>query len=196
MRTQVVFGVLAVVAALAAPANAGEAVSNVAAQREFNAKLLVCDACHEAGRSKANVPIIAGQQENYVAKQLADFKSGARKFEIMKWMADTLAPEEMGLAVAHFSKKEWPAKVSNAAAAPAPRGIAVCQACHAQNYMGAQQAEGMTTPRLAGQSYEYLVETMRKFAEGERTNNSDMVQIMKGISAADRDSMAKYLSSL
>jgi len=54
----------------------------------------------------------------------------------------------------------------------------------------------MTTPRLAGQSYEYLVDSMRKFAEGERTNNADMVQIMKGISAADRDAMARYLSAL
>ena len=88
------------------------------------------------------------------------------------------------------------ASAGSAAATAAPRGVAVCQACHAQNFMGASQAEGMTTPRLAGQSYEYLVDSMRKFAEGERTNNADMVQIMKGISAADRDAMAKYLSAL
>jgi cytochrome c553 len=72
----------------------------------------------------------------------------------------------------------------------------VCQACHAQNYLGAVQAEGMTTPRLAGQGYEYLVEAMRRFADGERTNNADMVQIMKAISAADREAMARYLSAL
>jgi len=80
-----------------------------------------------------------------------------------------------------------------------PRGaprVAVCQACHAQNFQGAVQAEGVSTPRLAGQTYEYLVESMRRFAEGERTNNADMVQIMKGISPADRDAMARYLSSL
>ena len=62
--------------------------------------------------------------------------------------------------------------------------------------MGAVQAEGMTTPRLAGQTYEYLVDAMRRFADGERTNNADMVQIMKGISPADREAMARYLSSL
>ena len=62
--------------------------------------------------------------------------------------------------------------------------------------MGAVQAEGVTTPRLAGQTYEYLVESMRRFADGERTNNTDMVQIMKGIPAADREAMARYLSSL
>jgi cytochrome c553 len=49
---------------------------------------------------------------------------------------------------------------------------------------------------LAGQTYEYLVEAMRRFADGERTNNADMVQIMKGISPADREAMARYLSTL
>jgi cytochrome c553 len=72
----------------------------------------------------------------------------------------------------------------------------VCQACHAQNYLGALQAEGVTTPRLAGQRYEYLVEAMRKFADGERKNNPDMMQIMAAISPADREAMARYLSSL
>jgi cytochrome c553 len=196
MRTQMVFGALAVLAALAAPANAVEAVPAPGTQREFNAKLLVCDACHEAGRSKATIPIIAGQQENYLAKQLRDFRSGDRKLEIMKWMAESLTQEELAPAADHFAKKSWPARVTNVASTPAPRGIAVCQACHAQNYLGAVQAEGVTTPRLAGQSYEYLADAMRRFADGERTNNVDMVQIMKGISPADRDAMARYLASL
>jgi cytochrome c553 len=191
-----VFGALAVVAALSAPANAVEAVPDPSTQREFSAKLLVCDACHEAGRSKATIPIIAGQQENYLAKQLQDFRRGDRKIEIMKWMAEALSQEELAPAAAHFAKKNWPARLTNAASTPPPRGIAVCQACHAQNYLGALQAEGMTTPRLAGQGYEYLVEAMRKFADGERTNNADMVQIMKAISAADREAMARYLSAL
>jgi cytochrome c553 len=192
-----VFGALAVLAALSAQANAVEAVPDPGTQREFSAKLLVCDACHEAGRSKdASIPIISGQQENYLAKQLHDFRGGDRKFEIMKWMAESLTQEELGPAAAHVAKKTWPARSAGAASAPAPRGIAVCQACHAQNYLGALQAEGMTTPRLAGQSYGYLVEAMRKFAEGERTNNTDMVQIMKAISAADREGMARYLSGL
>ena len=68
-----------------------------------------------------------------------------------------------------------------AAAAPAPRGVAVCQACHQENFLGAVQAEGMAAPRLAGQRYEYLVEAMRRFAEGERKNNVTMMQLMAGM---------------
>ena len=197
MRTQMVFGALAIAATLSTQANAVEAFQDPGGVRESAARLLMCDTCHEAGRSKsAVIPIISGQQENYLAKQLHDFRTGDRSFEIMKWIAESLAPEELGPAAAYIAKKAWPAKLANAAAPPAPRGIAVCQACHAQNYLGALQAEGMTTPRLAGQSYEYLVESMRKFAEGERTNNADMVMIMKAISPADREGMARYLSSL
>jgi len=51
-------------------------------------------------------------------------------------------------------------------------------------------------PRLAGQRYEYLVETMRRFAEGERTNNADMANMMKAMSAADREALARYISGL
>jgi hypothetical protein len=37
---------------------------------------------------------------------------------------------------------------------------------------------------------------MRSFADGERTNDADMVQIMKAVSPADREAMARYLSVL
>jgi len=198
MRTQMVFGVLAVVTALAAPAYAAEAIPDPSMQREFGAKLLVCNVCHgDRGMPKSgNVPIIWGQQENYLVKQLHDFETGDRNVEVMTWMSKTLTPAELAPSAVNFAKKTWPARTAAAAATPAPRGIAVCQACHEAKFMGAVQAEGMSTPRLAGQNYDYLVESMRRFADGERTNNTDMVQIMKGISPTDREAMARYLSSL
>jgi cytochrome c553 len=51
-------------------------------------------------------------------------------------------------------------------------------------------------PRLAGQSYEYLVEAMRRYAEGERANNADMANLMKVLSPAEREAMARYISGL
>ncbi len=188
---------LALTAALAVPAYAAEGGGN-GMPREFNARMRVCAACHgENGVPRApTIPIIAGQREDYVLKQIHDFDTGARKVEVMEWMAKAMTAEEKTAASALFAKRNWPAKVTQVAAAAAPRGVAVCQSCHQQNFMGAAQAEGMSTPRLAGQNYEYLVEEMRRFADGERANNADMVQIMKGLSAADRDAMAKYLAGL
>ncbi len=198
MRTQMIFGVLVLAAALGAPVKAAQDTPDPTEQREFAARVNVCGVCHgnNGVPKSAQIPIIWGQQENYLLKQLHDFRSGDRSFEIMEWMTKTLEEPEQAPTAANLAKQKWPAKSGNAAPPAAPRGVAVCQSCHAANFQGEVQAEGMATPRLAGQNYEYLVEAMRRFADGERTNNADMVQIMKGISAADRDGMARYLSSL
>ena len=199
--------VLATLAALAAPANGAEtAAAAHAAERPalptpgnaaeaeaiLGAKLLVCNTCHgDNGVPRSAVaPIIWGQQENYLLKQMHDFQSGDRDNEVMVWMATALSPAELGSAAAYFAKKNWPVR-SAGAAASAPAIVAVCQACHQQNLAG-----GVPAPRLAGQRYEYLVEAMRRYAEGERTNNAEMVNIMKALSPAERDSMAHYIAGL
>jgi cytochrome c553 len=184
---------LASLAAPVAPAKAAEAAANASGDREFRAKLLVCSACHgDNGMPKnATIPVIWGQQENYLLKQLHDFQSGDRKFEVMAWMANTLSPTEEAATAAYFAKKPWPARSITVAAATPPVAAAVCQACHQQNFVG-----GLAAPRLAGQSYEYLVDTMRRYAEGERTNNADMMRMMQAMSAPEREAMARYISGL
>jgi len=198
-----VFGapvILVVLAALTAPANAAERTAVVshgiapAGVREYGAKLLVCATCHGANGVPQNptIPVIWGQQENYLLKQLHDFQSGDRAFEAMAWMASTFSQSEMASAAAYFAKKSWPARSAGAAAAaPPPATAAVCQICHQQSFVG-----GLPAPRLAGQSYEYLVEAMRRYAEGERTNSTDMTNMMQALSPAEREAMARYLSGL
>jgi cytochrome c553 len=193
-----VFAALVALAALTAPVNtvAQTAVSRGAApteDRDFGAKMLVCSTCHGAKGvpQNANIPVIWGQQENYLVKQLHDFRSGDRNFEAMAWMTSNLSPAEMTSAAAYFTQKSWPARSAGAASTPAPALAPVCQVCHQQNFVG-----GLAGPRLAGQSQEYLVEAMRRFADGERTNNADMMNLMKAIPPADREAIARYISSL
>jgi cytochrome c553 len=197
-----VFGapvVLAVVAILAAPANGAERIAVVSqgvaptGEREFGAKMVVCAICHGARGAPQNptIPVIWGQQENYLLKQLHDFDSGDRAFEAMAWMASTLSQSEMASAAADFAKKSWPARSAGATATTPPATAAVCQVCHQQNFVG-----GLPAPRLAGQSYEYLVEAMRRYADGERTNSADMTNLMKALPPAEREAMARYISGL
>jgi cytochrome c553 len=206
-RLPTVFNGLVVLAALVAPAKAAEtAAAAHAAERPalatpgntaeaaaiLGAKLLVCNTCHgDNGVPRTAVaPIIWGQQENYLLKQMHDFQSGDRDNEVMVWMSTALTPAELGSAATFFAKKNWPAR-SAAASTPPPAAVAVCQACHQQNLAG-----GLPAPRLAGQRYEYLVEAMRRYAEGERTNNAEMMNIMKALSSDERDAMAHYISGL
>ena len=189
---------LVALATLTAPANTAErtAVSYGIAptgEREYGAKLLVCATCHGQNGVPQNptIPVIWGQQENYLLKQLHDFESGDRAFEVMAWMTSTLSQPEMASAAADFAKKSWPARSAAAASASPPALAAVCQACHQQNFVG-----GLPAPRLAGQSYEYLIEAMRRYAEGERTNSPEMSQIMQAMPPAEREAMARYIAGL
>ena len=202
-RFPTVFGVLVALAVLGAPANSAEHAVEVPAVPTpgnaaeaaaiLGAKLLVCNTCHGADGVPRNTasPVIWGQQESYLLKQLHDFDSGSRESEVMKWMATALTPAEVASAAAYFAKKSWPARTTSAASASPPAAVAVCQACHQQNLAG-----GLPAPRLAGQRYEYLVDAMRRYAEGERTNNPEMMNMMKALSPAEREAMARYISGL
>jgi cytochrome c553 len=192
-RFPAVLGAVAVLAVLGAPVRGSEGVPDPSAQREFNAKLGVCGACHGVNGipKNANIPIIWGQREDYLVNQLHDFDSGTRAFEVMAWMSKSLGEDDHGPAAAYFAKKDWPAHAAGTTAAALPKGMVICQACHQSDFSG-----GQLVPRLAGQSYEYLNEQMRRFAQGERTNNADMVKIMQAISPADRETMARYLAGL
>jgi cytochrome c553 len=185
-----VSGVLGVLAALTFPAAPGNAAE---AQTVLAGKLVVCGVCHGVNGlpQVEGVPIIWGLQENYLLKQLHDFQTGEPDNEVMNGMATALSEAEVAPAAAYFAKREWPARPAAAASTSPPATVAVCQACHQQNLVG-----GLAAPRLAGQNYDYLVESMRRYADGERTNNPVMMSIMQAISPADREAIARYISGL
>jgi cytochrome c553 len=161
---------------------------------DIEAKAQLCAACHGQNgvpTDPKTVPIIWGQQQSYLVKQLHDYRSGDRDNPIMSPVAKDLAQEDLRKIAAYFAAKSWPAQhVTTASAAP-PNGIAQCQPCHQPNFEG-----GPPAPRLAGLSYEYLVAAMRSFAADERTNNGDMPKFMHALTDSERDTMARYLSAL
>jgi cytochrome c553 len=163
---------------------------------DLEARLATCNACHGAdGRPISSaIPIIWGQQTAYMVKQIHDYRAKDRDSAIMTPLAGTIKQEETRKAAAWFAAKTWPAGHAVAGAAEPkmePKGMMVCKACHQPNFEG-----GLPAPRLAGQSYEYLAAAMESFANGERTNNADMVKLMKMVPKADRDAMAHYLAGL
>jgi len=183
-RFPMMFGALAFVAWAIAPASA---------QNALEAKLQPCNTCHgQDGKPiNATTPIIWGQTTAFMTKQLHDFRSADRASDIMAAFSKTLQQEELRPAAVYFSMKTWPANATAAAAGPEPEGTAVCKACHQNDFKG-----GLPAPRLAGQSYQYLINQMNQFADGRRTNNMDMIKLMQELSPAQRDAIAKYLAAL
>ncbi|WP_371374303.1 c-type cytochrome [Thalassotalea aquiviva] len=64
-----------------------------------------CVACHGAEGVSAipNYPNLAGQKEAYIAKQLSDFKSGARKDPVMSGMAMPLSDADVANLAAYYA---------------------------------------------------------------------------------------------
>ena len=181
----VIYGAGVCFAIAAAPAHGADDIA---------AKVQSCAACHGQNgvpTDPKTIPVIWGQQQSYLVKQLHDYRSGDRDHPIMSPIAKDLAQDELRKIAAYFAARDWPAPHAAAASAPLPGGIAQCQPCHQRNFEG-----GPPAPRLAGLSYEYLVAAMRSFAAGERTNNGDMPKFMQALTDSERDAMARYLSAL
>jgi cytochrome c553 len=162
-------------------------------------KAQVCAACHgENGiPSDKAMPVIWGQHQGYTYLQLRDFKSGARKSEIMSPLAQAMERDEMMALALYFSQKPWPqlrqpAAGTDVAARATRANVAIgCTGCH----QGAYQGEG-TQPRLAGQSREYLQQSMLDIRNKKRGNNPGMTDLMLAISEDDIAACAEYLAGL
>ena len=154
-----------------------------------------CKACHGANGTPLDpktMPNIWGQQPYYILTQLVHYRNGMRENPVMASIAKTLQQSDLRPLAAYFAAKPWPA-ASNAPAPPAetPKGLTMCTPCHQANFQG-----GISWPRVAGLNYDYMVAAMKAFAAEERTNNMDMVKIMKLFSDSERDAMARYLAAL
>ena len=162
-------------------------------------KAKLCATCHgEQGvPTQKNIPVIWGQNEGYLIFQLRDFKSGARKNDLMSPIAAGIDPNDINAFAAYFSKLKWP----NLQQPPAPADVAAkaqataasvgCPGCHLAYFQG----DG-TTARLAGQNHDYLLKTMNDFRDKTRGNNPGMSDLMKATSPEDIGALAQYLAGL
>jgi cytochrome c553 len=73
------------------------------------AKSAVCAACHGPDGNKpidANTPKLAGQHEDYLAKVLRDYRSGARANAIMGAQAGNLKDQDIDDLAAYFASQK------------------------------------------------------------------------------------------
>jgi cytochrome c553 len=170
-----------------------------ASAQSMDEKAQVCAGCHgDKGIPQQKTwPVIWGQQQGYLYLQLRDFKSGARKNDIMSPIAQSLERADMQALALYFSQKPWPdlqqprADREVAARAQAPINAIVCSSCHQSGFLG-----DSTQPRLAGQTKEYLQQSMLDFRNKSRGNNPGMTDLMLAISEQDVADIAAFLAGL
>lgn len=164
-----------------------------------------CFVCHGAnGESSTPLfPRLSGQHAAYVARQLADYKSGRRKNPVMQSMVDDLSQADF-LALGAYFESQAPVAhaVDDADLAAAGRtlydhgkpgaGVAACASCHGPTAAGTEQL-----PRLAGQHAQYTQTQLRQFSQRRRTNDNAVMQtIARKLTEPEIKAVAAYLSGL
>jgi cytochrome c553 len=170
------------------------ALTITAAAQDIEAQVQSCAACHGQNGVPADpksTPIIWGQTEYYIVRQLQSYKKGDRQNSVMEAISRSIKNEDIRPIARYFAGKAWPENQAKNGSAAEPNDMANCKVCHQKNFEGTPAG-----PRLAGLSYEYLSAQMRAFADDVRTNNEDMPTIMKAVSESDREAMARYLAGL
>jgi cytochrome c553 len=162
-------------------------------------KAQICSACHGQNGVplQKNYPVIWGQQQGYLFIELRDFKTGARKNDLMSPIAQGLDVTDLMPLAQYFAQKAWPDLVQPPATgdtlAHAQRinAAVVCTSCHQEGFKG-----DSVQPRLAGQNHDYLAKTMTDFRTGARANNPAMTGFMKAISQSDIAALATFIAGL
>jgi cytochrome c553 len=164
----------------------------------------VCAACHGAdgiATASAN-PHLAAQGGDYIAAQLALFKSGARPSPVMQGMAAGLTPEDMR-AVGAYYQGQKPAQGVARDKALAQRGrqiwrtgiksigLPACAGCHGAAGSGIPAQY----PRLAGQHPDISLGWLKAYATGTRPH-AVMGPVAAKLSENDMKAVSEYIAGL
>jgi cytochrome c553 len=165
----------------------------------------VCAACHtnDGSRGSPTYPILQGQHPEYLAKELAEFKSGKRANAIMSGMAAALSPEDMTNVAAFYASKEPKpgfAKSKDLVSLGekiyrggiADRSVPACAGCHSPNGAGLP----IQYPRLAGQHADYTEAQLVAFRSGVRKNSVPMMGVAAKMNDREIKAVADYIAGL
>lgn len=166
-----------------------------------------CAGCHgDKGVSEIDdFPSLAGQNANYLYKQLRDYADGHREHPLMSSVAQGLSEQDSTDLAAWFSSLPLP-RHKTAGREPLERAqkmvehgdgkriLPPCFVCH-----GAEgQGEKMDIPALAGQQAEYMNTTLLDYKNGRRHNDiySRMRLIVQQLSDEEIKELARYYQQL
>ena len=170
-------------------------------------KVGVCVACHGAdgnGGADPTWPKLAGQNAAYIAKQLADFKSGARKDPTMQGMVAALSAQDMKDIGAYYeglkpkpgaARSKDMIKIGERLyrGGNAKTGVAACMSCHGPSGNGIPPR----FPRVSGQSAAYAEKQLLAFKSAKRTNDGEaMTRTAFRMSEEEIKAVSDYMAGL
>ncbi len=171
------------------------------------AKVALCATCHGVGGNSQipENPKLAGQNANYILKQLEDYKSGARENITMSAMVGALSEQDMQDIAAYYASQQ--VEISAAEPESIELGetiyragnkeitVAACTACHSPTGRGNGPAG---FPALSGQHSIYTLTQLKAFRSGERDNdmNGMMRIVVERLTDKELEALANYVAGL
>lgn len=163
-----------------------------------------CLECHGSA-SEGRGAKLTGQRAAYLRKQLDDFRSGARKHDVMQMMVRSVEPADLLDIVAYFASQpgmqgdgrgEHPAGRALYDQGDAARAIAPCGSCHGERGQGSAQP-GPPVPLIGGQDLRYLEQQLLDWRHGLRKNSADgaMNRATRTLTDQEISALANYLAA-
>lgn len=182
-------------------------------------KSVTCIGCHgvDGNSPIPTFPKIAGQNEDYLLKELKDFKAGARIDSIMTGIVASLTDADIANLAAYYASQKVSKSVVNPSAdivlgqeiyrgGKKSTGVTACIACHGPRGKGIPSAG---FPALASQHAIYTANQLKLFRQhsinaqtGEskpsRANDYEgmMINFTKSLTNKEIDAVSAYISSL
>lgn len=175
--------------------------------------ILNCSECHgfDGNSLSQEWPNIAGLSEQYIIRQLNDFKTGKRiNDEMMQVVREFPSNKELTSLARYFSKQKMVNKNTPKSIKAhefvdlkigeeiftgkrIEYGIPACSACHGKDGMGDKEGK---FPRLVGQNMDYLIKQMELFRSKQRSNDipPQMRNIAQEMDDEDIASVAAYIA--
>ena len=163
-----------------------------------------CSVCHQLsawGSTDGSIPNLAGQRKQYLAKQLAEFKTAVRgntAMQVVTFHRTVGNRHDLVALATYLSDLE-----------PNPRPVEglgdhlrvgqesfthICAACHGPDGRGNR---ANTVPRIAGQHYPYLRRQIEMAADLHRDfAPPEMTGALRGMPSQEKDALADYISRL
>lgn len=176
------------------------------------AQAAACGACHGADGATGldpSYPNLAGQNENYLVRQLQMIRDGDREIALMTGQLTGKTDQDLQDLAAYYAS--LPGKISQAQGDDqqiaraeqiyrggiARKNVAACSACHAPTGGGNAPAG---FPRIGGQSSAYTVVQLTAYREGLRTTDESFGGMMRGVAQGLTDGeiavLADYIQGL
>jgi cytochrome c553 len=173
------------------------------------AKAATCGACHgvDGNPASSQYPKLAGQGEDYVARQVDLIKTNKRPNPVMLPFVSSMSVQDMHDVGAYFFSKASLPGIADAKyvargealyrGGDSKAGIPACMACHGPDGRG---NPGAVYPQLAGQYADYVSAKLKGFRDGKGFSDDDRGKIMpvvaKGLSDDDIAAISSYIEGL